>query len=200
MTLEPEPPLPDCRPMKIGLTAATRLQRPLVAIAPLLLALAACGGGDGTADGGDGGDDGPNRAVAAEGRDIAARSGCAGCHGANGEGGVGPTWIGLAGSQVALVDGTTVVADQAYLTASIKTPDAQKVTGYAVAMPVNQLSDADIAKVVAYIESLASGEAPPPATGATAPTVPVATPAPGATAPTVPVATPAAVTTAAPGG
>ncbi|MGI9030070.1 MAG: c-type cytochrome [Ilumatobacteraceae bacterium] len=186
--------------MKIGRTSATRFQRPLVAIAPLLLTLAACGGGRGTAEGGDDDDGGPNRAAAAEGRDIAARSGCAGCHGANGEGGVGPTWIGLAGSQVPLVDGTTVLADQAYLTASIKTPDAQKVTGYAVAMPVNQLSDADIAKIVVYIESLAAGEAPPPPTGATAPTIPVATPAPGATAPPVPVATPAPVTTAAPGG
>ena len=93
--------------------------------------------------------------------DIAARSGCAGCHGANGEGGVGPAWIGLLGSQVQLSDGTTVVADEAYLTSSIKDPAAQIVAGYPVAMPVNQLSDDDIAKIVAYIESLARRPRPP---------------------------------------
>jgi cytochrome c553 len=196
MTLERERSLPDCRPMK---TRRTPL-RAIGVLAPILLAIAACGGGDGD-DGGGGGEaggDGPNLAEAAAGRDIAARSGCAGCHGANGEGGVGPAWIGLLGSEVELSDGTKVVADRAYLIASIKTPDAQKVAGYPVAMPENQLSDEDIAKVVAYIESLAPGAPPTSAGGPTAPTIPVATPAPGATAPTIPVATAAPSTV--PGG
>ncbi len=195
MTLEREPSLPDCRPMKTRRTTP----RAIGVLAPILLAIAACGGGDGDdSGGGDGGGDGPNLAEAAAGRDIAARSGCAGCHGANGEGGVGPPWIGLLGSEVELSDGTTVVADREYLTASIKTPDAQKVAGYPVAMPVNQLSDDDIAKVVAYIETLAEGAPPTSAGGPTAPTIPVATAAPGATAPTVPVATAAPSTV--PGG
>ena len=156
--------------------------------ASLLLAVGTGACGD---DGGDGGDDGPS-AEAEEGRQLAARSGCAGCHGTNGEGGVGPAWVGLLGSQVQLNDGTMVTADEAYLTSSIKDPSAQIVAGYAVAMPVNQLSDEDIAKIVAYIESLAEGPTGTPApVGPTAPTIPVATPAPGATAPPVPVATPA---------
>lgn len=195
MTLEREPPLPDCRPMK---TRRTPL-RAIGVVAPLLLAIAACGGGGGSDDGGGGdGGDGPNLAEAAAGRDIAARSGCAGCHGANGEGGVGPSWIGLLGSQVELTDGTMVVADREYLIAAIKTPDTQKVAGYPVAMPVNQLSDEDIAKVVTYIETLAPGAPPTSVGGPTVPTVPVATAAPGATAPTVPVATAAPSTV--PGG
>lgn len=169
---------------------------PIMLVASLLLGVAACAddGGDRTAEGtgttsasGNNGT-GPDPASAAEGRDIAARAGCGGCHGINGEGGIGPSWVGLAGSQVALEDGTTVVADAAYLTSSIKTPDAQVVAGdYSVAMPVNQLADADIAKIVAYIESLASS-APPPTTALT-----------GATAPTIPIATAAVDTTAAPG-
>ncbi|MGH9272314.1 MAG: c-type cytochrome, partial [Ilumatobacteraceae bacterium] len=125
--------------------------RAIGVLVPFVLAFAACGGGGGgDSDDTGGGDDGPNLAEAAAGRDIAARSGCAGCHGANGEGGVGPSWIGLLGSQVELTDGTTVVADREYLIASIKNPDAQKVAGYPVAMPVNQLSDEDIAKIVTY--------------------------------------------------
>ncbi|MGI9051037.1 MAG: c-type cytochrome [Ilumatobacteraceae bacterium] len=187
MTLQCELSLPDCRPMK----PRRFLVRPAGVVVPLLLAVAACGGGGGGGggqdggDGGNGGDDGPNAALAAEGMQVALRSGCAGCHGANGEGGVGPPWIGLAGSEVVLSDGTTVVADEAYLAASIKTPDAQKVPGYAVAMPVNQLSDADISKVVAYIQSLQDATAAPPSSGPAAPGAPLAT------APTIPIATPA---------
>lgn len=160
-------------------------------VAPVVLAAtaAACGGDDA---GGTGAAGGADPATIEEGRQIAARSGCTGCHGANGEGGVGPAWTGLAGSQVQLVDGTTVVADEAYLVSAIKTPDAQKVAGYEVAMPANQLPDEEVAAVVAYIQSLAEGPgATPAATGPTAPTIPVATPAPGATAPSIPVATPA---------
>lgn len=156
-------------------TSSTRRRaRGLTAALALTGAAWACGGGGG----GGGGD-------ADEGRQIAARSGCAGCHGANGEGGIGPSWIGLAGSQVTLNDATTVTADEAYLINSIKDPGSQIVGGFAVAMPVNDLSDDDVAKIVAYIESLRDAAAP--TTGPalpTAPTIPVATPAPGAVPPT----------------
>jgi hypothetical protein len=52
-------------------------------------------------------------------------------------------------------------------------------------MPVNQLSDEDIAKIVAYISSLGGGGATTTTgvVGPTAPTVAIATPAPNATAP-----------------
>ena len=43
--------------------------------------------------------------------------------------GVGPTWKGLAGSRVKLVDGTTVTADNAYLRTAIEDPDRQIVAG-----------------------------------------------------------------------
>lgn len=88
-----------------------------------------------------------------EGEQIALDSGCTACHGSNGEGGAGPAWKGLAGSEVELADGSTVVADDAYLTESIRDPAAKAVKGYG-AMPQNSLSDAEIAAVVEFIKSL----------------------------------------------
>ena len=82
-------------------------------------------------------------------------SGCAGCHGQNFGGGAGPSWLGLAGSDVTLVDGTTVVADDAYLTAAIAEPSKDLVDGYTLKMPPNNLDDAEVADIVAYINALA---------------------------------------------
>ena len=110
-----------------------------------LIVLGACGGGD---------DDIDLSPAAAEGRAIAQEAGCASCHGADGGGRVGPAWKGLAGSTVALADGTTVTADTDYLTRSITEPDAELVDGYTVRMPTNTLSADEVASVVAYIEEL----------------------------------------------
>lgn len=85
---------------------------------------------------------------------IAQRSGCASCHGGSFQGGVGPSWAGLAGSEVALTDGSTVIADDAYLFESIRDPGAKIVAGFGVQMPRNSLSDDEISEVVAYIRSL----------------------------------------------
>lgn len=85
-------------------------------------------------------------------------SGCASCHGAQGQGGVGPTWIDLAGSDRELKDGTTVVADEAYLLRSILEPGVEEVVGYTLAMPVNNVSEAEAADIVAYIEELTTDE------------------------------------------
>jgi len=92
------------------------------------------------------------------GRRIANTSGCASCHGADGSGGVGPKFIGLYGSQVTLTDGSTVVADDAYLRRSITDPEAELVAGYALKMPVTDLSDDEIEDLLAYIRELG----PPP--------------------------------------
>jgi len=57
--------------------------------------------------------------------------GCSACHSLDGTPMVGPTWKGLYGSEVVLTNGTTVVADEAYLRESIVAPDAKIVRGYA---------------------------------------------------------------------
>ena len=88
------------------------------------------------------------------GRRIANTSGCGSCHGADGEGGVGPQLAGLYGSTVTLADGSTVVADDAYIRRSITDPDADRVKGYTVTMPVSGLSEDEIEAVLAYIREL----------------------------------------------
>jgi len=88
------------------------------------------------------------------GRDLVASSGCAACHGADGGGGIGPSWVGLAGSDVELVDGTTVVADESFLRRSILEPEAQFVAGYGVVMPRNGLTPDEVDAVIAFIMSL----------------------------------------------
>lgn len=123
-------------------------------LAVLLVAgLAGCGGDD------PGGSGGPALSPAGEaGRQLARDKGCAACHGANGEGNVGPAFVGLYGSDVPLQGGTTVVADDDYLTRSIKDPGADKVEGFNLPMPTNNLSDAEIASILDYLRDLGGEE------------------------------------------
>lgn len=102
------------------------------------------------------GDDGaPSAREEPAGVRVVQAAGCATCHGADGSGGVGPSWVGLFGSDVELADGSRVVADEAYLSESISDPSAQRVAGFPVTMPMNRLTDDEIAAVVEYIKSLA---------------------------------------------
>lgn len=94
-------------------------------------------------------------ADASTGEQLSRSRGCAGCHGGDFGGGAGPGWIGLAGSERTLADGTVVVADTAYLTRAIADPSAEVLAGYTLRMPANNLSESEIADVVAYIETLA---------------------------------------------
>jgi cytochrome c oxidase subunit II len=119
-----------------------------LALSAVAAVAAACGGK---------GEAGGLSAAAKHGQDLVRSNGCTACHGANGQGNLGPAWAGALGSTVKLTDGTTVTVDEAYLTRSIKDPQAQVVDGFAVAMPQNDLSDADIADIVAYITSLKTG-------------------------------------------
>lgn len=98
----------------------------------------------------------PAAASVANGEQLSRSKGCAGCHGADFEGGAGPGWVGLAGSEVVLADGSTLIADDAYLTRSIADPAADLLDGYSLRMPANNLSDSEIADVVAFITSLSS--------------------------------------------
>ncbi|HRN61167.1 MAG TPA: cytochrome c [Luteimonas sp.] len=97
---------------------------------------------------------------AAQGEQIAAEFGCVACHAADTSKVVGPGWGGLYGSSVALVDGSTVKVDDAYLVDSIRNPDAHIAAGYAAGtMPSYDalLDEAQVEAIVAYIRSL-SGE------------------------------------------
>lgn len=91
---------------------------------------------------------------AAEGFEIASDRGCIACHGDDGAGAIGPAWVGLIGSERTFTDGTTIVADADYVRESIVDPGARQVEGYTIAMPPNALTDAEVTKVIAYIEAL----------------------------------------------
>jgi cytochrome c oxidase subunit 2 len=58
------------------------------------------------------------------GEALVAANGCAACHSVTGASGIGPTWRGLFGHEVPLTDGTTVIADEAYIAESIREPQA----------------------------------------------------------------------------
>ena len=89
------------------------------------------------------------------GKALAAQNGCGGCHSIDGTKLTGPTWRGLYNSQVKLSDGSTVTADEAYLTRSIMDPNAQTVLGFPSGiMPKFSLTDAQVKAIVSYIETL----------------------------------------------
>lgn len=90
-----------------------------------------------------------------KGQLLVAANGCAACHSLDGSTLPGPTWKGLFGSDVKLADGSTITADEAFLLESIKDPAAKIVEGFQPIMPVyGNLSDEDIANLIAYIKTL----------------------------------------------
>lgn len=93
----------------------------------------------------------------ARGQMLAEDNGCLACHSAGRDRLVGPGWGGLFGSSVSLEGGTTVTADDAFLTESILDPEASIVAGYpAGVMPpyLDILEPDEVAALVAYIRSL----------------------------------------------
>lgn len=127
--------------------------RPVV-LAVVVLATAACSGNSGD-------DSGPALSLSPEGlagREVFRDQNCQSCHGADGEGNIGPSLQNLAGQPVELDNGETVIADDEYLTRAIREPDAERVDGYNVPMPDNNLSDEELASVLAFIHDL-GGEA-----------------------------------------
>ncbi|ATB29790.1 cytochrome c oxidase subunit II [Melittangium boletus] len=90
------------------------------------------------------------------GERVAAEQGCLRCHSVDGTAHIGPTWRGLYRKQERLVGGTTVVADEAYLTESMMQPLEQVVEGFEPVMPSYQgrLEAAEVAALLEYIKSL----------------------------------------------
>lgn len=95
--------------------------------------------------------------LAAQGAALFRSEGCSGCHGPAATVHA-PELEGLFGSTVPLQDGTTVIADAQYIRDSILLPHAQIAAGYPAIMPTyrNRLSEDEVLKLVAYVESLGS--------------------------------------------
>lgn len=93
----------------------------------------------------------------ASGEQLFNRMACSTCHLNSGQG-RGPSLVGLYGKTVALSNGKTVTADDAYLRESILKPEAKLVRGYSPIMPTfqNQLSEQSVLDLISYIKSLNS--------------------------------------------
>ncbi len=83
------------------------------------------------------------------------KAGCISCHHMDGTG-VGPSLVGVYGSQVQLQGGGVVLADENYIHESIVAPNAQIVSGYQPVMPsfTGQFSEEQLMSVVAFVKSL----------------------------------------------
>lgn len=97
--------------------------------------------------------------LASQGRDLYTDKSCVGCHSVDGSLSVGPTWKGLYGQPVKLSDGSTVVADEAYLRESMLRPSAKTVNGYTpglmeTVIEPGSLTQHEVDALVAYIKTL----------------------------------------------
>ncbi|WP_280153548.1 c-type cytochrome [Piscinibacter sp. XHJ-5] len=86
------------------------------------------------------------------GQMLAQSKGCVACHSVDGSKSVGPTWKDLLGKTEHLEDGTSAVVDEAFLARFIRDP--KPIKGFPPVMPKMELSDDELAALVAYIKSL----------------------------------------------
>jgi cytochrome c oxidase subunit II len=106
-------------------------------------------------------DQGGEGTLAAQGARLFHQYGCSGCHEPGGTVRA-PPLEGLYGSPVPLSDGSVVVANDKYIRDSILDPKAQVAAGYQPVMPTfaGQMSEDDLAKLVAYIQSIGRNRQP----------------------------------------
>jgi cytochrome c oxidase subunit 2 len=91
------------------------------------------------------------------GRYWAEQYGCLACHSTDGSPLIGPTWQGVYMHEVLMEDGSTVMADEAYLYESIVNPGDQIVSGFANLMPAaiaEGMTEEQIDEVIEFIKSL----------------------------------------------
>jgi cytochrome c oxidase subunit 2 len=100
-------------------------------------------------------DQGGQQTLAAQGAALFRSYGCSGCHEPGGTVRA-PNLSGVFGSPVPLSDGSVVIADEGYVRDSVLDPKKQVAAGYDPVMPTfdGQLSEDDLAKLVAYIRSI----------------------------------------------
>ncbi|MCU6434484.1 cytochrome c oxidase subunit II [Undibacterium sp. Jales W-56] len=104
--------------------------------------------------------------LVAQGKALYLSKGCVACHSVDGSKGVGPGWKGLYGKTETMSDGSTALVDAAYLKKFILEPTARVIQGYAPIMPKIELTETELAALVAYIQTLD----PVPVKSAAAPT------------------------------
>ena len=90
------------------------------------------------------------------GKQLYTQRGCAQCHSTDGSITMGPTWLDLFGNDIDLADGSTVVADEAYIRESILYPQAKLHKGFGAVMPsyLGSMKERDINAMIAYMKSI----------------------------------------------
>lgn len=101
------------------------------------------------------------------GEKLFSEKSCSLCHVADGSG-RGPSLNGVYGRSVRLADGSTVIADDAYMRESMLLPNAKIVAGFLPVMPSYQgeLTEDEILSLTTYIRSLESQPVPSKGGGA----------------------------------
>jgi cytochrome c oxidase subunit 2 len=96
---------------------------------------------------------------AANGQKLFQEMGCTDCHRFDTQG-RGPNLAGVYGKPVLLTDGSTVMADDAYVRESILNPGAQVVAGFKPIMPSFQgiVTEDQLLSLIAYVKSLETPE------------------------------------------
>lgn len=94
--------------------------------------------------------------LAERGEQVAAQNACSGCHSVDGTEVIGPTWQDLYGSERTFTDGSTAIADEAYLRESILNPSAKIVEGFQPVMPPVSLTEEQVDALVAYAKANSS--------------------------------------------
>jgi cytochrome c oxidase subunit II len=111
-------------------------------------------------------DEGGDLNPVAAGEKLFTQLACVTCHIADGTGRA-PSLNGVFGAKVLLADGSTVIADEAYIRESIVQPKAKIVAGYQPVMPMFQglVTEEQILNLTAYIKSLQAQPVPAKGSG-----------------------------------
>jgi cytochrome c oxidase subunit 2 len=98
----------------------------------------------------------PRSSLVQEGERLAGVHGCLKCHTIDGTPHIGPTWVGLYMKRQPLVDGRTVIVDEAYITRHMMDPRSGLAVGFQSVMPTFQgrIPPPDTAAIVEFIKSL----------------------------------------------
>ena len=101
-------------------------------------------------------DPSPVTTLVDQGRKLSAEYGCFKCHSVDGTRHIGPSWLDLYLRKEPMEDGSTLVADEGYLTESMMDPRVKVVKGFQAVMPTYQgrIPGPEIAAIVEFIKSL----------------------------------------------
>lgn len=102
---------------------------------------------------------GGDEVSADRGEQLYIQNACQTCHSTDGTRLVGPSFQGLFGSERTFENGSTTVADEEYITQSIREPSARVVQGYQNAMvSYDFLSESEVQSIIEFIKTLSDSE------------------------------------------